>query len=246
MNSAYNVGVPQLRRMQEEMKKAYLTLDRGENHWREIFTNNDFFCRHSNFLQVSVRAKNTEDFLPWQRFCESRLRLLINALETPQVSAWPFARFFGQNYTKIGRIRTFQQKSDDTCMKENHFFIALRFAPGVQSIDLRYFISDYLHKMNSWEERKEGMDLGICHLLREDLPNFVFDRTLSNEVHSNAHPNIPRSPTRLPSTDAKVDAAHDRTTKLTPKLGLSTLSDEGPGLQSPTKKARCNNDFLEV
>lgn len=229
MNSAYNVGVPQLRRLQEEMIRAAKILEKGEEHWRDIFTNNDFFYRHSNFLQVSVRAKNANDFLPWQRFCESRLRLLIAALETPNVSSWPFARFFAQHFTKHGKVRSFKQKSDETCKQENHFFIALRFAPWVESVDLRFYISDFLYKMNSWEERKEGMDLGICHVLQQDLPSFVFDHPSIHKVHSTTNPEMPGKPH---GTD------NGGRTKLTPKLERSTLSDEDIGLQSPTKKAR--------
>jgi poly(A) polymerase Pap1 len=236
VNSAYNVGVPQLRRLQEEMIRAARILEQGEEHWRDIFTNNDFFLRHSNFLQVTVRAKNTIDFLPWQRFCESRLRLLIVALETPQVSPWPFARFFGQQFTKFGKVRDSNQKTDETCMQENHFFIALRFAPGVKSIDLRYFISDFLHKMNSWEERKEGMDLGICRVLQEDLPTFVFDRPLINKVHSVANEEKPKLP--QPNSTTPQGAAKGGGTKLTPKMGRSTLSDEDIGHESPAKRAR--------
>ena len=189
VNSAYNVGYPQLRRLQEEFAHAARILQQGEERWRDIYTANDFFYRHSNFLQVSIRASNAADFLTWQRFGESRLRLLITALEAPLVKCWPFARFFGQRFTKFGKICSSErQTSDDSCAQESNFFIALRFAPGLDTVDLRGYVSDFLHKMNTWEGRNKGMDLGICHVLQNDLPRYVFDFKSSDKKITYAHP----------------------------------------------------------
>ncbi len=236
MNSAYNVAVPQLRRLQEEMVRAARTLERGEEHWRDLLTDSDFFYRHSNFVQVSISAKNLKDFLPWHRFCESRLRLLISALETPQISPWPFARFFKREFTKFGKVRLQKnQFIDDSCKRESIFFIALRFAPGVQTVDLRYHISDFLQKMNSWDERKEGMDLAICHVLHRDLPTFVYEPPTITQVHASVRHEKKNRPT---NENPNMKPPKDDNTKLTPKMARSTLIDEDIGLQSPTKKAK--------
>lgn len=236
VNSAYNVGIPQLRRLQEEMIRASHTLERGEDHWRDLFLDSDFFYRHSNFVQISISAKNINDFLPWHRFCESRLRLLISALETPQISPWPFARFFKREFTKYGKVRMqHNQYTDDSCKRESFFYIALRFAPGVRTVDLRYHISDFLQKMNSWEERKEGMDLAICHVTQRDLPSFVYEPLPVNQVHATVHREKPTRPRQEPATNALPDEGN---TRLTPKMARSTLLDEEIGLQSPAKKAK--------
>lgn len=243
MNSAYNVGVPQLRRIQEEMITAARILESGENSWRDLFADSDFFNRHSNFVQVSISANNLNDFLPWHRFCESRLRLLISALETTQISAWPFARFFKREFTKFGKVRNQQnQLIDDSCKRESFFFIALRFSPGVHRVDLRFHISDFLQKMNSWEERKEGMDLAICHVLHQDLPAFVYEPVSNNQVHASINHGSHSRPT---GTDPSLQLLEESSTKLTPKMARSTVVDEESGLKSPTKKAKSETSSFD-
>jgi poly(A) polymerase len=231
VNSTYNVGLPQLRRIQEEMIRAAILLEEGEHSWRNIFRGSDFFERHSNYLQITIRASNAEDFLKWLRLCESRLRLLITSLETPQVSAWPFAQFFRRKYTKTGVVASGAQQSHDDCLHESFFFVALRFAPGVDTVNLRYCTSDFLYKVNSWEERKEGMDLGIAHVLQEDLPSFVFNVPCTSlEVANAASSEAPEDRTGRPSNK------EESSTRLTPKLARSTLSEAD--VVSPAKRAR--------
>merc|ERR1712157_217332 len=92
MNSAYNVGISQQRRIQEELTRAAF-LTQNEFNWRSLYNQSDFFDRHANFLQITIRAgNNPDDFTKWLRLCESRLRLLLSALDTPDVSVWPFAQ----------------------------------------------------------------------------------------------------------------------------------------------------------
>ena len=224
MNSAYNVGLPQRRRIQEETIRAACIMEEGEENWKLLFENSDFFVRHSNFLQLTIRASNANDFFKWQRFCESRLRLLITSLETPQVNVWPFAKFFKRTYSPIGIRNKVDNVSKDG-LHESYFFIALRFAVGVETVSLRYSMSDFLHKVNSWEERKEGMDLGIAHILKDDLPPEVFE-TSTETISVNPRPRTP------------VDQ-EETGTRLTPKLARSTLSVDDIDTQS--KRARPNS-----
>jgi len=229
MNSAYNVGIAQLRRMREEMRNASRRLEQGEECWREIFNDSDFFFRHNNFLQITISANEESDFVVWKRFCESRLRLLIGALETPQVMVWPFARFYNRDPT----IEEAGPSTVKSCIKyESNFFVALRFAPGVDRVDLRYPISDFALKLNNWERRVDGMDLGICHLSQMELPPFVFQGS-THAVQTMAT----ADPKRRCRNELR-EAANTGRTRLTPTLAKSTLSDENIALQSPTKKAK--------
>lgn len=231
VNSTYNVGRPQLRRIQEEMVQAALNLEQGGDRWTKLFEGSDFFHRHSNFLQITIRANNARDFLKWLRLCESRLRLLIASLETPnEVSAWPFAKFFLRKYTKAGVIACGDQESDKDCLQEALFFIALRFAPGIESVNLRQSTSEFLHKVNSWEERKEGMDLGIAHVLQSELPALVCANKSS------------RAEIALASVRAKRQHTERANgTRLTPKLARTGISDDD--FASPSKRAR--SDYFD-
>jgi len=172
VNSSYNVGVPQLRRIQEEMIRAAILLEEKEEDenggWRILFQRSTFFQRHSNFLQLTISSNNSSDHINWIRFCQTKLRLLISNLETKQISAWPFSNFFHPNNGIV-----VDDALEEDAVYESFFFIALRFAPNVETINLKHYTLDFLHKVNSWEDRKPGVDLNIQHVLKENLPKFV-------------------------------------------------------------------------
>ncbi len=178
MNSSYNVARPQLRRIQEEMGRALRLLRDSETlgftDWKGLLRGSDFFHQHIHFLHISITATNAEDFVPWFRFCESKLRYLINRLDVPEVTAFPFAKFFERRYNSSGRCLG-PGRSDDDCLHESCFFMGLRFAAGLEKVDLQFYTTDFLHMINSWEGRRRGMDLSMAHVIFQDLPSYVFE-----------------------------------------------------------------------
>jgi len=55
MNSSYNVGEPQLRRIRDEFWYASKLMDKvysGKEKWNALFESNGFFDQHQNYLQV--------------------------------------------------------------------------------------------------------------------------------------------------------------------------------------------------
>jgi poly(A) polymerase Pap1 len=228
-----------------EMARASLLLERNVGSWRQLLRGSDFFTKHSNFLQIAIRADNYEEFLKWQRLCESRLRILLVNLETPQISAWPFAKFFRRKYTPAGVVATKNMVSNGDCLHESLFFVALRFAPGTDSVNLRYCTSDFLHNVNSWEERKRGMDLNIAHIVQSELPGFVFKDTATYDYNlSEPTPvemkenkkNLKTPAAASPRAADPSSAGGTGTTRLTPKLARSTVSDDLLG--TPQKRHR--------
>ena len=173
MNSSYNVGHPQLRRMQQELcrgKHILAGINAGKNTWNDLFAGNDFFRQHVHYLQVIIVARGAEDFRAWFGICESRLRVLITSLESPEygVQPFPFAKFF---HRKL--------RDDNGSFKYTaSFFVALRFSFGVENVDLRSCTEEFLRKVNAWDQRRWGMDLTIEHRTQQNLPLFVFE---SNE-----------------------------------------------------------------
>ena len=169
MNSAYNVGIPQLRRIQDEMWRACFLLESTNFEWAEIFHGCDFFSRHKNFIQIIMSAISEYDLMLWSRLCETKLRMLINELETEEVQPWPFAKFFERpDNHPVG--------SDPAeVRRETYFFVALRFAPGVVCVDLRSSMTNFLNRVNSWEGRHAGMDLKISKITVDALPPFIIE-----------------------------------------------------------------------
>lgn len=264
VNSSYNVGPPQLRRMQEEFARAATILEQGEQHWDKLYNKSDFFYRHSNFLQITIRSANGLEFPQWQRYCESRLRLLISAIDTDQINAWPFARFFDKYHNACG-CACESSVSTPEGLRESYFYIALRFAPKIESVNLRYCTYDFLQTINSWDKRTEGMDMGIAHVTRDDIPEFVLeamenddnlshssvtsdavsgsekdeDNAETKPSKSNQSERASQEDTQAPGGDASAPSRdqEENQTGLTPKIARSTLSEEDI-MTSPSKKAR--------
>ncbi len=191
MNSSYNVDFPQLRCIQHEMILTSSMLSRStpiankvhastENIYRKLFQPSDFFERHEQYIQINISSTNEADFTKWFRFVESKLRNLISSLETTEVHAWPFARFF--------EVNKYQSKTDEiaetckttsknpVCGYEKCFFIGLRFAPGIDAIDVRHLTMDFLFKVNNWDSRNEStMDLTLAYLSASDIPLYTLE-----------------------------------------------------------------------
>ncbi|KAL7554996.1 hypothetical protein ACHAWF_018954 [Thalassiosira exigua] len=191
MNSSYNVGEPQLRRLRDELRRASkLSEDvlSGEEEWDVLFEGNDFFKQHANYLQVNITGTDEDKFRSWFGLCESRMRLLIVGLESPIVGtrAYPFAKFY-------------QRQEESKYIAS--FFIALRFANHCQRVDLGPLVEDYLQVVNTWEGRDYGMDLTMHLVSKKNLPNFVFAtetplKNISSDGNEDKTTSTPASPKR--------------------------------------------------
>jgi poly(A) polymerase len=178
MNSSYNVDYPQLRRIQHEMSRTSTLLAQSSRNghrtsglYRNLFKPSDFFHQHKHFLQVHINARNKDDFVKWFRFVESRLRTLISALETTEVHAWPFARFF--DVPKACSADMDPEPVNCSSLEEKSFFIGLSIAP--ESMDINHLTMDFLYKMNRWEGRNPSMNVTIEHISAEYVPLCVLE-----------------------------------------------------------------------
>ena len=286
MNSSYNVGQPQLRRIQTEFHRSLKILNRigaKESTWSELFQGSDFFRQHTHYLQVScytishslaepvcknlkitffvspvmtkinIIARNAKDFRAWFGLCESRLRILIAGLESPEygIQAYPFAKFYNQKQVFSDESAQQNVSFDHKCKHTTSFFIALRFAYGVDNVDLKSCTSEFLYKVNAWEERKFGMDLTIEHVLQQNLPSFVFDkqpnRQSSNldECHSLRDATNLLEKSLIRSSDKTNKSEKQKEAPKLPKgdcpIGAGDRIDhscESPTNPSPMKRAR--------
>ena len=176
MNSSYNVGHPQLRRLQQEFARAEQMIGnviQRKGRWDELFQDGrSFFRHHIHFVQATITAADDDSFRVWQGYCESRIRNLIAALECDKAGtqAHPFAKFFRQNDTC-----DFCAESENTgSVRRSLFYVALRFSPDAESVDLKPLLEDFLNMLNSWDGREDGMDLDVTVLPQDELPHFVF------------------------------------------------------------------------
>lgn len=237
MNSSYNVGRPQLRRIQEEMSRAVRLLREAEilgvTDWKRLLRGSDFFHQHVHFLHITITATNADDFVPWFRFCESKLRYLINRLDIPDVMAFPFAKFFDRRYNSKGRCLGVG-RSDDDCLHESCFFMGLRFAPGLEKVDLQFYTTDFLHMINSWDGRRKGMDLSMAHVVFQELPSFVFEDQSVQSIRPSNGDIAKRN-----SSSSSSDRSQTSSSSSGAGGGISAMSlAPVPVVLSPSKRAR--------
>lgn len=185
MNSSYNVGEPQMRRLQDELWRASKLCDDvvlGRRAWDVLFEGNDFFTQHANYLQVNIISSDEDEFRSWFGLCESRMRVLIAGLESPVagVRAYPFAKFFHRR----------EEGGGDYIAS---FFVALRFAHSARKVDLAPLVADYLQMINAWEGRGPGMDLTIHLVLKKNLPSFVFTASEKQSMKSEVEKSMKQS-----------------------------------------------------
>ena len=165
MNSAYNVGHPQIRRLRTEFWRARNLSDsirRGKSNWTQLFKGSDFFKLYQHFIEVSISSTSDSRFRKWFGMCEARLRILIASLDNSElgIEAHPFSKiYFVPNLTD---------------KREAKFYIALKFVHEVKQVDVTGLSSEFLYMVNSWEGRTQDMDLGIVHKTRESLPGYLF------------------------------------------------------------------------
>jgi len=230
MNSTYNIAISQQRRIQEELvRAAFLTQD--ESNWRALYNRSDFFERHANFLQITIRARNNPgEFTKWLRLCESRLRLLVNALDCPEMSVWPCAQLMERKSKPISTEATPARTDTGNTMPEALFFIALRFAPNVESIDLKHRTSEFLiNHINSWEDRKPDMDLMIHHALQKDLPHQLIGKYVATKPSAYEIPNpMPFKPTSHENMTQNANRPSTTVTTTVTTSSKSRRSDTPP------------------
>jgi poly(A) polymerase len=213
MNSSYNVDSPQLRCIQHEMVLTSAMLSRssnnanksmvGHNKYGNLFQPSDFFQRHEYFLQVNIASRNEDDFIKWFRFVESKIRNLISSLETTEVHAWPFARFFDVPQSQPGANVADNALSLSNSIEfyEKCLFIGLRVAPGVEIVDVQHLTMDFTYKVNNWDGRnKSTMDLTLGYICADEVPLFVIEAMHQDSIV------LPPSRSLFHSKDGSIDS----------------------------------------
>ena len=184
MNSAYNVGNAQLRRIQTELWRARQICDeinRGKKNWNSLLSEEqgtNFFRTHQHYLEVTISASTTKrSFQQWFGICEAKLRILIASLDNVEfgIECHPFSKCFTK--TKID--------GKGLARKEATFYVALRFAYGVEKINITELASEYLYIVNSWENRTLDMDLRLSNKTRESIPENILSSEASGGEETN-------------------------------------------------------------
>ncbi|KAL4432581.1 hypothetical protein ABPG77_000518 [Micractinium sp. CCAP 211/92] len=190
MNSSYNVSECTLAVMAEEFRRGDEVCGQilsrtgpGPTDWGKLLEPLPFFEGFKHFLQVEVVAGSKEDFEMWEGWVHSRMRLLIkSAGMMVDVRPWPKA-FRPPDQQQQQHDGTGEQKPvQPRCL----YFMGLsKKKPQVYNqysqalvipqskVDLTAPVNEFAHKVKEWDQRREGMDIAVRHLLQRHLPDWV-------------------------------------------------------------------------
>ncbi|KAL0920995.1 hypothetical protein M5K25_008018 [Dendrobium thyrsiflorum] len=172
MNSSYNVSKSTLRVMNEQFQfgnKICEEIDLKKANWSALFEPYQFFESYKNFLKVDIIAMDADDLRIWKGWVESRLRLMTLKIERDTYGMLQCHPYPTEYIDSSWRC--------PNCL----FFLGLRRNQGVkveegQQFDLRATIEEFKHCVNMFMPWRPGMEIYISHVLRKQIPSFVFPK----------------------------------------------------------------------
>ncbi|KAL0463527.1 UNVERIFIED_CONTAM: Nuclear poly(A) polymerase 1 [Sesamum latifolium] len=142
--------------------------------WDTLFQPFAYFQAYRNYLQIDIAAKNDGDLLNWKGWVESRIRLLTLKIERDTrglVQCHPYPGDF----------------SDKSKPFRHSYFMGLRRKQGTgpqqgKQFDVTRTVEEFTYDVYAYSSWKPTMWINVCHVKRNDIPNFVF------LVESGPHP----------------------------------------------------------
>ncbi|EFN55520.1 hypothetical protein CHLNCDRAFT_23208 [Chlorella variabilis] len=174
MNSSYNVSECTLAVMAEEFRRGDEVCGRIMTHngsgltdWAQLLEPLPFFEGFKHFLQVEVMASSQEDFEVWEGWVHSRMRLLIKVDQQQQQQQQQ------QDGGGGGSVADPPAQQQPRCF----YFMGLSKKKAMiipqSKVDLTQPVNEFAHKVKEFEQRREGMDISVRHLLQRQLPEWV-------------------------------------------------------------------------
>ena len=187
MNSAYNVGIPQFRRIQEEITRGYgickrWPKDDSAKIWNTLCEPAicSFLSKCPRYLQIDIlSSKNIHIHRQWFSWCESRIRLLIRGLEVPNyIYCHPISNCYHRETT--GNNSDLYQFNDGSCHEGSTetylstYFFGLTFTSEHRTADITMSVLDFLNRVNTWEKKQGNMKASVQVIYPRYIPEFAF------------------------------------------------------------------------
>ncbi|XP_067941803.1 poly(A) polymerase type 3-like [Watersipora subatra] len=209
-NSTFNVTRSTLDVMISEFKEGVATMEKilsNKCNWITLFEPAKFFLNYKHYVILIAKADTEESYIKWQGLVESKIRMLIQALEIRASRAHVYPKSFGPLTPEEGRYVT-------------KWFIGLTFAGGKnQSINLTQDIQGFSNQVYNQSQRQQiirpDMVLDVKHVKRKSLPSFLPEdlaeqvRLFNKKSSSSSNLANMRSPptvvSKSPSTNIDAD-----------------------------------------
>jgi poly(A) polymerase len=176
-NSTFNVTRSSLGVLRDEFKKgreACAKILLGAKKWPHLWEPVPFFSMYKHYLQVTIVALNADDFKKWEGWVHSRLRMLVQGVETCSggaLAAHPYP----------------EKKLDPSRDEETHCVYYLGLGPAAPvpgqntpakgTLNLNGAVQQFQMLVTNWVNRADGsvvwqpgMEAHVKHMKRKDLP----------------------------------------------------------------------------
>ncbi|KAL2228543.1 UNVERIFIED_CONTAM: Nuclear poly(A) polymerase 1, partial [Sesamum indicum] len=150
------------------LERSSFAVEAKTASWHTLFQPFTNFQAYRNYLQIDIAAKNEGDLLNWKGWVESRIRLLTLKIERntgglvqchPHPGGW-----FSSDKSKPFR---------------HSYFMGLRRKQGTgpqqgKQFDVTKTVEEFMYDVYAYSSWKPTMWIDVCHVKRNDIPNFVF------------------------------------------------------------------------
>jgi poly(A) polymerase len=202
-NSAFNVSISTRNVMQEEFQQGLAITEEimaGKATWDKLFEPPDFFGKYRHFIVLLASSSSAEDQLRWVGLVESKVRHLIENLESNVHVT--LAHAYPESFPQP------QPEPDKFCTA---WFIGLVFVK-TQSlhVDLTYHIQSFIDCVHGEAMKitmlKDGMKIEVKHVKRKQLhayiPPSVLKKGKKNKVTADSAPPQPLNDDSLGPSNA--------------------------------------------
>ena len=185
MNAAHYITKITLNITRKYLKqgaKIIQEISKEKKSWEDLFEPTKFFEEYRSFLQISVMAKDQDDFISWKGNVESKLRKLIWFIESQGyldrgIEVNPYPKCFE---AKHGNYKF--------CSKYYIGFSARIDSPvsDTSQIDLNPPIRNFLELLQTYpniSKAPQFINIGCAYVSRQNISEFIKNQSKFYEVH---------------------------------------------------------------
>ena len=180
-NSTFNVSSSTLEVLKREFKRGKIVTGKvliGEAKWMDVWSDVQFFAKYKTYLQLIITADNEEDFKKWEGWVGSRLKNLVQGVET-------FSE--GAMMAHPG-VKKFHDPEKDKEVHCNVFFglfpnpttttggnakekKKINLNPAIENFQMT--VGNYIDRATGSVNWKPGMGVQIKLLRKKDIPSWA-------------------------------------------------------------------------
>ena len=179
-NSTFNVSSSTLEVLKREFKRGKIVTGKvliGEAKWTDVWSDVQFFAKYKTYLQLIVTADNEEDFKKWEGWVGSRLKNLVQGVETfseGAMMAHPgVKKFYDPEKDKEVHCNVFfglfpnpSTTSGDAREKKK-----INLNPAIENFQMT--VGNYIDRATGSVNWKPGMGVQIKLLRKKDIPSWA-------------------------------------------------------------------------